>query len=66
MTARTDKMSAGNSRAAYRRKYRKRKRLEEDNYNNVLKWINLNAERHRDYRKDNYNAEIVEFMKDTF
>jgi hypothetical protein len=37
MMSRTDKMSAGNSRAAYMRQYRKRKRLEEDNCNNVPK-----------------------------
>jgi hypothetical protein len=44
-------MSAGNSRAAYMREYRKRKRLEEDNCNNVPKRTKLNAERQRDYRK---------------
>jgi hypothetical protein len=35
MTSRGDKMSAGNNRAAYMWEYRKRKRLEEDNCNNV-------------------------------
>jgi hypothetical protein len=40
------KMSAGNSRDAYMREYRKRKRLEEDNCNNVPKRTKLRAERH--------------------
>jgi hypothetical protein len=51
MTSRTDKISAGNSRAAYMREYRKRKRLEEDNCNNVHKRTKINFERQRDYRK---------------
>jgi hypothetical protein len=66
MTARTNKMSAGNSRAACMREYRKWKRLEEDNCNNVPKITKLNLERQRDYRKYIYNAELVDFMKDTF
>jgi hypothetical protein len=33
----------GHSRAAFMRKYRKRKRLEEDNCNNVPKRTKLNA-----------------------
>jgi hypothetical protein len=37
MTSRTDKMSAGNSRAACMREYKKSKRLEEGNCNNVPK-----------------------------
>jgi hypothetical protein len=37
MMPHTDKMSAGNSGAAYVREYRKRKWLEEDNCNNVSK-----------------------------
>jgi hypothetical protein len=37
MTSHTDKMSAGNSHAAYMRQYRKRKQLEEENCNNVPK-----------------------------
>jgi hypothetical protein len=44
-------MSAGNSRAAYMRVYRKGKRLEEDICNNVPKRTKLNAGRQRDYRK---------------
>jgi hypothetical protein len=44
-------MSAGNSRAAYMREYRKRKGLEEDNCNIVPKRTNLNAERQREYRE---------------
>jgi hypothetical protein len=44
-------MSAGNSRAAYMRGYRKRKRLDEDNCNNVPKLTKLNSERQRDYSK---------------
>jgi hypothetical protein len=43
--SRTDKMSAGNSRAVYMRQYKKRKRLEEDNCNNVPKRTKLHAER---------------------
>jgi hypothetical protein len=43
-------MSAGDSRAAYMREYRKRKRLEEDNDNNVPKRANLHA-------NDNVNIE---------
>jgi hypothetical protein len=46
MASRTDKMSAGNSRAAYMREYRKGGRLEEDNCNNVPKRSKLHAERH--------------------
>jgi hypothetical protein len=37
MMSHTDKMSTGNIHAACMRQYRKRKRLEEDNCNNVLK-----------------------------
>jgi hypothetical protein len=33
------------------REYRKRKLLEEDNYNNVPKQTKLNAERQREYRE---------------
>jgi hypothetical protein len=51
MTSRTDKMTAGNSRAAYMREYRKRKRLEDDNFNNVPKWTKLHAEQHREYKE---------------
>jgi hypothetical protein len=47
MTSRTDKMSASNSRGAYMREYRKRKRLEGDKCNIVKKRTKLNAERHR-------------------
>jgi hypothetical protein len=51
MAPHTDKMSAGITRAAYMRDYRKMKRLEEDNCNNVPKRTMLNAERHREYRE---------------
>jgi hypothetical protein len=47
-------MSAGNSRAAYMREYRKRKRLEEDNCINVPKretHKNLYVEYMRNYRQ---------------
>jgi hypothetical protein len=50
MTSRTDKMFADNSRAAYMREYRERKRLE-DNCNNVPKRTTLHAEREREYRE---------------
>jgi hypothetical protein len=51
MTSRTNKMTAGSSRAAHMREYRKRKRLEEDNCNNVFKRTKLNAQRQREYRE---------------
>jgi hypothetical protein len=51
MMSHTDKMSSGNSRAAYMRVYRKRKRLEEDNCNDVLRRTKLNADRQREYRE---------------
>jgi hypothetical protein len=50
MTSRTDKMSAGNSRAAYITEYMKRKRLV-DNCNNAPKRKKLNAERQSEYRE---------------
>jgi GH35 family endo-1,4-beta-xylanase len=62
MTSRTDKLSAGNSRAAYMREYRKRKPLEEDNCNNVPKRTKLNAERLRAYR-ETYKNLYVEYMR---
>jgi hypothetical protein len=43
-------ISSGNSRAAYMREYRKRKRLEEDNCNNASKWAKLHTERQLEYR----------------
>jgi tRNA A37 methylthiotransferase MiaB len=42
-------MSAGNSRAACMREYKKRKRIEKDNCNNVRKRTKLHAERLREY-----------------
>jgi hypothetical protein len=51
MTSYTDKMSGRSTRAAYMREYRKRKRLEEDNCNNVPKRTKLNAERQGEYRE---------------
>jgi hypothetical protein len=64
MTSRTDKMSAGNSRAAYMREYRKRKRLQENNCNNVPKRTKLHAERQREYREThkNLSAEYMHFQ----
>jgi hypothetical protein len=50
MTSRTDKMSAGNNRAAYMRDYRERKRLEDDNCNNVSKRTKWHAKQQREYR----------------
>jgi hypothetical protein len=55
-------MSAGNSRAAYMREYRERKRLEEDNCNNVPKRTKLNAERQREYRETQKNV-YNEYMR---
>jgi hypothetical protein len=47
MTSRTDKMSAGITRAAYVREYRKIKLLEEDNCNNIPKRNDsVNIEKH--------------------
>jgi hypothetical protein len=48
-------MSAGNNRAAYMREYRKRKRLEEDNCNNVPKRTKLHAERESEYTETHKN-----------
>jgi hypothetical protein len=48
-------MSAGNSCAAYMREYKKRKRLEEDNFNNVPKRTNLHAKQHCEYRETHKN-----------
>jgi hypothetical protein len=62
MTSRTKKISVGNSRAAYMREYRKRKRLEEDNCNNVPKRTKLNAEQQREYRETRINV-YVEYMR---
>jgi hypothetical protein len=58
-------MSAGNSVAAYMREYKKRKRLEEDNCNNVPKRTKLNAEQQREYREThkNLSAEYVRFQR---
>jgi hypothetical protein len=65
MMPRTDKMSAGNSRAAYIREYRKRMQLEEDNCNNVPKWTKLHAEQQREYREThkNLSAEYMRFQR---
>jgi hypothetical protein len=51
MTSRTDKMSAGNSRAAYMREYNERKRLEKQYFNNIPKRPTLNAERQSEYKE---------------
>jgi hypothetical protein len=56
-------MSSANSRAAYMREYRKRKRLEEGNCNNVPKRTKLHADGNsraaymREYRKRKSPAE---------
>jgi hypothetical protein len=55
MTSHIDKMSASITRAAYMRECRKRKRLEEDNCNNVPKRTTLNAEQQREYRETHKN-----------
>jgi L-rhamnose mutarotase len=54
-------MSAINSHAAYMREYRKRKLLE-DNCNNVPKRTKLNAERQREYRETHTNL-YVEYTR---
>jgi hypothetical protein len=56
MKSRTDKVSHGNSRAAYMREYKKKKQLEEDNCNNVPKRKKLNAERQREYKETHKNV----------
>jgi hypothetical protein len=58
-------MSAGKSRAAYMREYRKKKRLEEDNCNNVPKGTKLHAKRQREYREThtNISAEYMRFQR---
>jgi hypothetical protein len=53
MTSRAD-----NSRAAYN-KYRKRKRIEEDNCNNESKRTKSHAERQREYRETHENVSAV-------
>jgi hypothetical protein len=55
MTSHIHKISNGNSRAAYTREYRKRKRVEEDNCNNVPKRTKLNGEGQSGYRDKNEN-----------
>jgi hypothetical protein len=55
-------MSAGNSRAAYMREYTKRKRLEEDNCNNVPKRIKLYGERQHEYR-ETHKILSAEYMR---
>jgi hypothetical protein len=62
MTSRTDKLSAGNSRVAYVREYKKLKRLEEDNCNNVPKRTILQAERKCHYREIHENLP-AEYMR---
>jgi hypothetical protein len=51
-------MSAGITRAAYMREYRKTKRLEEGNCNNVPKRTKSNAEQQREYRETHKNLSI--------
>jgi hypothetical protein len=54
-------MSVSNSRAAYMKECRKRKRLE-DNCNNVPKRKESNAERQREYRETHKNLS-AEYMR---
>jgi hypothetical protein len=51
MTPRTDKISGGNSRAAYMKEQKNRKRLEDDNCDNVSKRTKFNPEQRREYRE---------------
>jgi hypothetical protein len=62
MTSHTDKVSAGNGHAAYMIEYRKRKRSEEDNCNNVPKWTKVNAERQCEYRETRKNLSAEEMQ----
>jgi hypothetical protein len=63
VTSRTNKMFTGNIRTAYMREYRKRKRLEEDNCNNVPKRTKLHAERQRKYTyREAHNNLSAEYM----
>jgi hypothetical protein len=55
MTSRTNKLSTGNSHAAYMRGHRKRRRLEEDNCNNVPKRTKLNAKQQCEYGETHKN-----------
>jgi hypothetical protein len=55
------KVSTGNNRAAYMRVYRKRKRLEEYNCNNLPKRTKLHAELQREYRETHKNV-FAEYM----
>jgi hypothetical protein len=54
-------LSAGNSRAAYMREYKKTKRLE-DTCNNEPKRTKLQAERQREYRETHKNLS-AEYMR---
>jgi hypothetical protein len=65
MISLADKMSAGNSHAACMRKYRKRKRLEEGNCNNVPERTKLHAELQREYREmhENLSAEYMHIYR---
>jgi hypothetical protein len=56
MTTRTDKISAGNSCAAYMREYNKRKQLEEYYFNNIPQRPTLNADRQREYKETHKNS----------
>jgi hypothetical protein len=62
MTSRSDKMPAGNGRAAYMTEYTKSRRLEEYNFNNVPKRAKLHAERQREYRETHKNLS-AEYMR---
>jgi hypothetical protein len=61
MMSHTYKMSTCNSHAAYMRKYRKRKCLEEDNCNSVPKRTKLIAEGQCEYREIHKNL-YAEYM----
>jgi hypothetical protein len=55
-------MSAGNSRAESMRKYRKRKRLDEGNCNNVSKRTKLHAKRQHEYGETHKNL-LAEYTR---
>jgi hypothetical protein len=55
-------MFAGNSRAEYVRDYKKKKRLEENNCNNVPKRTKLHAEIQHEYRETHKDVS-AEYMR---
>jgi predicted solute-binding protein len=55
-------MSVDNSLGSYMREYRERRRLKEDNLNNVSKRTKLPAERQREYAETKRNSS-AEYMR---